>query len=238
MGRQLAVGPVAVRARWRHQRGKARDEFEWREVQLVGACPVLCPSLGVALVWPLAAGLAVLFGAAVDQLTARFAQPLRLRKLACAWPTASAVTQVAGWNMMRGGEVCEAASAPSPSLPTSPATSSNTPSTAQTWKCTCSFRLAPKRWMKATAPMCKATLSTWAAPGLLACSACAMTRKKMRMHHAQRGAIALREVPQPFGHRQYPLAHRQAGEDVVAEVCRRLGHAPRGARGADAPALA
>jgi len=48
-------------------------------------------------------------------------------------------------------------------------------------------------------------------------------------HHAQRGPVALHEVTQPFGHRQHPLAHRQAGEDVVAQVRRRLGHAPRGA---------
>jgi hypothetical protein len=27
-------------------------------------------------------------------------------------------------------------------------------------------------------------------------------------------------------HRQHPLAHRQAGEDVVGEVRRRLCHAP------------
>lgn len=47
-----------------------------------------------------------------------------------------------------------------------PATASNTPSTTHTWKCTCSFRLEPNRWMKATAPMCSAALSTCAAPGL------------------------------------------------------------------------
>ena len=29
------------------------------------------------------------------------------------------------------------------------------------------IQLEPNRWMKATAPMCKAALSTWAAPGQL-----------------------------------------------------------------------
>ena len=43
---------------------------------------------------------------------------------------------------------------------------------------------------------------------------------------------------QPLGHREYPLAHRQAGEDMIAEVCRRLHHARRVARGANASALA
>jgi hypothetical protein len=81
-----------------------------------------------------------------------------------------------GWKMMRGGEIREAASAPSPS----PATSSNTPSTTQTWKCTCSFRLEPNRWIKATAPMCSTALSTCAAPGLWDCRLWAMTRRKMR----------------------------------------------------------
>jgi hypothetical protein len=50
----------------------------------------------------------------------------------------------------------------------SPGTCSNTPSTTQTWKCTCSFRLEPNRWIKATAPMCRAALFTSAAPGQLA----------------------------------------------------------------------
>jgi len=60
------------------------------------------------------------------------------------------------------GDAADAASQSSPSrIIFHPATSSNTPSTAQTWKCTCSFRLEPKRWMKATAPMCSAALSTF-----------------------------------------------------------------------------
>ena len=41
-----------------------------------------------------------------------------------------------------------------------------------------------------------------------------------------RNAIALHVVPQPLGDREHPLAHRQAGEDVVAQVRRCLGHAP------------
>ena len=39
-------------------------------------------------------------------------------------------------------------------------------------------------------------------------------------------------------HGQHPLAHRQAREDVVGEVCRRLHHAPRVARVAHATAFA
>ncbi|OIQ77190.1 hypothetical protein GALL_411220 [mine drainage metagenome] len=46
-------------------------------------------------------------------------------------------------------------------------------------------------------------------------------------HHAQHCPVALHEVAQPLGHRQHPLAHRQAGEHMVAQVCRRLHHAPR-----------
>ncbi len=48
-------------------------------------------------------------------------------------------------------------------------------------------------------------------------------------HHAQHRAVALHKVAQPLWHRQHPLAHRQAGEDVVGEVRCRLCHAPRGA---------
>ena len=61
-----------------------------------------------------------------------------------------------------------------------PGISSNTPSSAHTWKCTCPFRLEPNRWMKATAPMCSAALSTGAAPGQLTGRLCAMARRKMR----------------------------------------------------------
>ncbi len=52
-----------------------------------------------------------------------------------------------------------------------------TTSTTHTSKCTCSFRLEPKRWMKVTAPIRSAALFACAA--LLACSVCAMTRKKI-----------------------------------------------------------
>ena len=38
--------------------------------------------------------------------------------------------------------------------------------------------------------------------------------------------------------RQHSLAHRRTGENTIAEVCRRLHHAPRVARGAHAPAFA
>ena len=57
-------------------------------------------------------------------------------------------------------------------------------------------------------------------------------------HHVQSCPVTLHEVAQPFGHRQHPLAHRQAREDVVRQVCRRLHHAPGVARGADATAFA
>ncbi len=62
--------------------------------------------------------------------------------------------------------------------------------------------------------------------------------QKNTQHHAQRCPIALHVVPQLLGDRQHPLAHRQAREDVVGEVCRCLGHAPRVAGGAHASALA
>ena len=57
-------------------------------------------------------------------------------------------------------------------------------------------------------------------------------------HHVEHRSIALHEVTQPLRDRQHPLAHRQAGKDVVRQVCRRLHHAPRVARGAHAPAFA
>ena len=49
---------------------------------------------------------------------------------------------------------------------------SNTPSTTQTWKCTCVFRLEPKRWMNATAARCRLVGSTSAAPGQWVCRLC------------------------------------------------------------------
>jgi hypothetical protein len=41
-------------------------------------------------------------------------------------------------------------------------------------------RKAQEWWIKATAPMCSAALLALAAPGLLACRVCSITRKKMR----------------------------------------------------------
>jgi hypothetical protein len=45
-------------------------------------------------------------------------------------------------------------------------------------------------------------------------------------------------VAQALRDRQHPLAHRQAGEDVIAQVRCGLGHSARVARGADAAAFA
>jgi hypothetical protein len=57
-------------------------------------------------------------------------------------------------------------------------------------------------------------------------------------HHVQYRSITLHEVAQALWDRQHPLAHRQAGKDVVSEVRRRLHHAPGIARGAHAAAFA
>ena len=57
-------------------------------------------------------------------------------------------------------------------------------------------------------------------------------------HHVEHWPVALHEVAQSLGHRQHPLAHRQAGKDVIRQVRRRLHHAPGVARGADATAFA
>ena len=57
-------------------------------------------------------------------------------------------------------------------------------------------------------------------------------------HHAQNCPVALQKIAQPFGHGEHPLAHRQAGEDVIGEVCRRLCHSPCVARGAHASTFA
>ena len=67
MGCQHAEIAVAVRVRWRHQLGDTVDLLRRREGDLSGVC--------TALVVGVAAGLAVLLGAAVDPLTARLAQP-------------------------------------------------------------------------------------------------------------------------------------------------------------------
>ena len=65
-----------------------------------------------------------------------------------------------------------------------------------------------------------------------------MTRKKDAQHHVEHCPVTLHKVAQSLWDRQHPLAHRQAGKDVIAEVCRCLHHAPGVARGAHAPALA
>jgi hypothetical protein len=43
---------------------------------------------------------------------------------------------------------------------------------------------------------------------------------------------------QPLGHRQHPLAHRQARHDVIGEMSGGFHHAPRGTGRAHAPAFA
>ena len=75
MGCQHAKVAVAVGARWWHQCRNAINQLQWREGDLV--------HLGAALV---GTRFAVLFGAAVDQLAARFAQPLHRKRRARAVP--------------------------------------------------------------------------------------------------------------------------------------------------------
>ena len=66
------------------------------------------------------------------------------------------------------------------------------------------------------------------------------------LHHVQKDAqrriectlVALQVIAQPFGRRQHPLAHWQAGADVIGQVRCGLGHAPGVTRGADATAFA
>ena len=53
-------------------------------MQLICLCPVLCTSVCVALVAPVTAWLAALLGAAVNELTARFAQPIQRKRGPCA----------------------------------------------------------------------------------------------------------------------------------------------------------
>jgi hypothetical protein len=57
-------------------------------------------------------------------------------------------------------------------------------------------------------------------------------------HHVEHCLVTLHEVAQSLRDRQHPLAHRQAGKNMIAEVRRRLHHAPRVARGAHAPTFA
>jgi hypothetical protein len=62
--------------------------------------------------------------------------------------------------------------------------------------------------------------------------------QKNPQHHVEHCPITLHEVTQTLWHRQHPLAHRQAGKDVIRQVCRRLHHASHVARGAHTTALA
>ena len=57
-------------------------------------------------------------------------------------------------------------------------------------------------------------------------------------HHVERYPIALHKVAQPLWHREHPLAHRRARENMIRQVCRRRHHAPDVARGANATAFA
>jgi hypothetical protein len=57
-------------------------------------------------------------------------------------------------------------------------------------------------------------------------------------HHVEHCAVTLQEVEQALGYGQHPLAHQQAGKNVIGEMRRRLQHAPLVARGAYAPAFA
>ena len=50
-------------------------------------------------------------------------------------------------------------------------------------------------------------------------------------------SITGKEIPQPFGKRQYPLMHRNLWENFIDQVCCRLHHAPCVARGTDAAPL-
>ena len=52
------------------------------------------------------------------------------------------------------------------------------------------------------------------------------------------GRVALQAVAQAFGHRQHPLAHRQARYDVIDEMGCGLDHAPGVACRTHAAALA
>jgi hypothetical protein len=62
--------------------------------------------------------------------------------------------------------------------------------------------------------------------------------QKDSQHHVQYRPITLHEIAQPLWHRQHPLAHRLARENVITQVRGSLYHAPRVARGADPTAFA
>ena len=62
--------------------------------------------------------------------------------------------------------------------------------------------------------------------------------QKDAQHHAQHRPSRCMKYRNLLGNGEHPLAHRQAGEDVVVQVRCCLHHAPGGARGADSPAFA
>lgn len=51
--------------------------------------------------------------------------------------------------------------------------------------------------------------------------------QKNAQHHVEHCPVALHEVAQALRDRQHPLAHRQAGINMIAEARRRLHHASR-----------
>lgn len=61
--------------------------------------------------------------------------------------------------------------------------------------------------------------------------------KEDAQHHVPIYPVALQKIAQSLWHRQHPLAHRQAGKDVIRQVRRRLHHAPAVAQGAHPPIL-
>ena len=75
-------------------------------------------------------------------------------------------------------------------------------------------------------------------PGAVGLQALRDDPQENAQHHVEHCPVALHEVAQSLWNGEHPLAHRQAGEDMIAEVCRCLHHAPGIARGADATAFA
>jgi len=74
--------------------------------------------------------------------------------------------------------------------------------------------------------------------GAVALQALRYDQQEDTQHHVQYRPVTLHVVAQPLRGGEHPLAHRQAGKNMIAEVCRRLHHAPGIARGADATAFA
>ena len=56
-------------------------------------------------------------------------------------------------------------------------------------------------------------------PGAVGLQALRDDSQKSARHLVQYRPITLHEVAQPLWHRQNPLAHRQPGENMIAEVC-------------------